>query len=87
MDNRNESYNVQINGEHTQVHLGPKVVVNGDLENVNIFNIFNGAYASGFSALRSRACRNKCISLAISATIAVALPFVIVAASKIFKKF
>ena len=83
MDNRIENYNVQINGEHTQVHLGPKVVVNGDLETVNIFNIFNGAYASGLSALRSRSCRNICISLAILATIAVA-SFVIVA-GEIFK--
>ena len=84
MDDRIENYNVQISGEHTEVHLGPKVVVNGDLETVNIFHIFNGAYASGLSALRSRSCRNKCISLlAILATIAVA-SFVIVA-GEIFK--
>ena len=51
MDNRIENYNVQISGEHTQVHLGPKVVVNGDLETVNIFNIFNGAYAVSYTHL------------------------------------
>ena len=35
MDNRIGSDNVQILGENIQVHLGPQVVVNGDLQNIN----------------------------------------------------
>ena len=33
--NRMQSDNIQVQGEHVQVHVGPRVVVEGDLQHVH----------------------------------------------------